>query len=125
ALAAQARFMQSVRRMELAVTELPGDLFHAALINLRSIGHGETEAGFRAKFDESRTRIGLLAQLVTGMGAGSIAALSVHHAGVAIFLSAVAMGSGQARDLAVLATNERQASRLVLALRAAGLKSEA
>jgi hypothetical protein len=34
-LAAQARFMQHHRRMELPLGELPGDLFHKALVLLR------------------------------------------------------------------------------------------
>jgi len=46
----------------------------------------------------------------------------VSHAGVAIFLSALATASHQDRDLAVLATNDRQLARLALSLRAGGLK---
>lgn len=130
-LAAQARFMQSVRRMELPVTELPGDLFYSVLIAREalvpdiSVGAADTEDAYlRNRFDESRTRIGLLAQLVTGMGNGAIAALCVEHAGAAFFISALAVCSGQARDLAVLATTEPQSARLALTLRAAGLKPE-
>lgn len=129
ALAAQARFVQSLRRMELALGELPGDLFHSALVTLRtaaSEADGSSaeaaETSLRAGFDESRSRLGLLSRLVTGMGGGAIAALSVDHAGVAIFLTALSIGSGQDRDLAVLSTNDRQLARLALALRAAGLK---
>lgn len=132
ALAAQARFAQSQRRMELPLTELPGDLFHAALITLRAqAGEAEdsaaasAEAALRAKFDEAGSRRGLLARLVTGMGGGAIAALAIDHAGVAIFLTALATGSGQDRDLAVLSTNDRQLARLALALRAAGLRPQA
>src|SRR5690606_32690551 len=35
-LAAQARFLQHGRRMELPLRELPADLFHAVLVTLRS-----------------------------------------------------------------------------------------
>ena len=42
-----------------------------------------------------------------------------------MFLSALALASGQDRDTAVLATNEGQLARLALALRAAGLKPTA
>jgi hypothetical protein len=59
------------------------------------------------------------------MGGGAIAALSVDHAGVAIFLSALSIGSGQDRDLTILSTNNRQLARLALALRASGLKPKA
>ena len=59
-----------------------------------------------------------------GMGGGALAALSVDHAGVAMFLSALATGSGQDRDLVALATNDKQLARLALSLRAAGLKAD-
>jgi hypothetical protein len=59
------------------------------------------------------------------MGSGARAALSVTHAGVAIFATALGMASGQGRDLAVLAACEGQSGRLALALRAAGLRPEA
>ncbi|WEK46945.1 MAG: hypothetical protein P0Y56_01270 [Candidatus Andeanibacterium colombiense] len=132
ALAAQARFVQSLRRMELALTELPGDLLHIALVTLRTLASEAdgasaqaATAALRAGFDEARSRLGLLSRLVTGMGGGAIAALSVEHAGVAIFLTAISIGSGQDRDLAILSTNDRQLARLALALRAAGLKPAA
>jgi hypothetical protein len=129
ALAAQARFMQSQRRMELALDELPGDLFHRTLVAWRETpdtGDGaagdQAEARLRGGYDESQSRLGLISRLVTGMGQGAMAALSVSHAGVAIFLSALATASHQDRDLAVLATNDRQLARLALSLRAGGLK---
>ncbi len=130
-LAAQARFSQTQRRMQLPLTELPGDLLHAALLVMRHFASGDevsqanagaAEAAIRSRFDESRSRLGLIARLVTGMGGSAGAALSVPHAGVGIFLSALALASGQDRDMAVLATNEGQVARLALALRAAGLK---
>jgi hypothetical protein len=130
-LAAQVRFLQHARRMELRLGELSGDLFHAALQVMRShAGESEADAAERAlarlrgEYDESRSRLALVARLVTGLGANATAALAVDHAGVAIFLSALALASGQERDLAVLATNDRQLARLALSLRAAGLKRE-
>ena len=51
--------------------------------------------------------------------------MAIDHAGVAIFSTALAIGSAQDRDLAVLSTNDRQLARLALALRAAGLKPQA
>jgi hypothetical protein len=133
-LAAQARFVQAQRRMQLPLTELPGDLLHTALIGLRGqVREGEeaqfhaaeAERSIRAGYDEGRSRLGLIARIVTGMGGGAGAALSVTHAGAAIFASALAMASRQTRDMAVLATNEGQMARLALALRASGLKPEA
>ena len=132
-LAAQARFAQAQRRMELPLTELPGDLLHAALLGLRGQASDNPEAqqlsaqaeqSIRSRYDESRGRLGLIARVVGGMGGGATAALVPGHAGVANFLSALALASGQDRDMAVLATNEGQLARLALALRAAGLKPQ-
>ncbi len=133
-LASQARFMQMQRRMQLPLTELPGDLLHGVLMTMRTIvgsdaskeeSAARAETMIRTKYDESRSRAGLLSRLVIGMGGGAIAALSLSHAGAAIFLSALALASGQNRDLAVQATGEGQAARLALALRVAGLKPQA
>ena len=132
-LAAQARFAQALRRMQLPLNELPGDLLHAALLGLRSqageaaeaqLHAAEAERLIRTRYDESRSRLGLIARIVAGMGGAAGAALSITHAGVAIFSSALALASGQDRDMAVLATNEGQMARLALALRATGLKPE-
>jgi hypothetical protein len=83
------------------------------------------ETAIRGAYDESRSRLGLISRIVMDMGGGAVAALSVTHAGVAIFLSALAIGSGQDRDVVALSTNEAQAARLLLGLRASGLKPEA
>lgn len=133
-LASQARFCQTQRRMTLSLVELPGDHLHTALVTLRTIAGTEqsindaaarAEANIRAAYDEAASRLGLISRLVTSLGSGAIAALSMTHAGPAMFLSALAMGSGQDRDQAVIATNEAQLSRLVLSLRSAGLKPDA
>lgn len=130
-LAAQARFSQSQRRMQLPLAELPGDLLHVALLALRSQAKSDpvmasriaaAESAIRSRFDESRSRLGLIARIVAAMGGGAMAALSVSHAGAAIFLSALSLASGHDRDLTIMATNEGQFSRLALAMRAAGLK---
>ncbi len=129
-LAAQARFAQAQRRMELPLAELPGDLLHLALLAARHTAADDAHAqiaeqAVRAGFDEARGRLGLLARLISGMGGGATAALALDHAGAAMFLTALALASGQERDMAVLATNESQIARLALALRAAGLKPDA
>ncbi len=129
-LAAQARFAQAQRRMQLPLSELPGDLFYAALLGLRGQASedgaeqvAEAERAIRSNYDENRSRLGLIARLVTGMGGGATAALSITHAGAGIFLSALALASGQDRDMAILATNEGQLARFALALRTGGLKT--
>lgn len=133
-LASQARFAQTQRRMELPLGELPGDLLHAALLAVRGLAEETPELAekmenadkqIRAGFDEGRSRLGLLSRLVTGMGGGATAALSVTHAGVGMFLTALALASRQDRDMTVLSTNEGQIARLVLGLRASGLKPAA
>lgn len=130
-LAAQARFAQAQRRMQLPMAELPAELLHAALVALRS-QFGPNDEGVTLaerticeQHDESRNRLGLMARLVLGMGGGAHAALSVEHAGVALFLTALGLANGQDRSLAVLATNEGQLARLALALSASGLKPQA
>lgn len=129
-LAAQARFLQHFRRMELPLRELPGDLFHRALLLLRSQTPDDDEAAateqrLRAAYDEGASRLGLIARLVMGLGAEAGRALSIDHAGLAIFTTALAMASGQERDLAVLSFADRQFARLALGLRAAGLVPQA
>ena len=133
-LASQARFGQAQRRMQVSLRELPGDLLHGALMAMRGYAAEQriedstaarAEAAIRSTYDESRSRLGLIARTVTAMGGGATAALSITHAGVAIFVSALALALGQDRDMAILATNEGQAARLALALRATGLKAAA
>lgn len=138
ALAAQARFVQAQRRMQLPLGELPGDLLHGVLAGLHasmaehmpdpaaSAAAGRAEADIRANYDEAASRLGLMAGLISGMGAGALAALSVLHAGLAMFATALAQAHGGAggrtRDFVVLCLQEGQALRLALSLRAAGLK---
>lgn len=131
-LTAQAKFCQEQRRMQLPLPELPGDLLHGALVAMRTLAGVEAddqsaaaEAAIRLEFNGAGSRLGLAARLIAGMGGGASAALSVTHAGVALFATALSLGSGQDRDLAVLSTNDSQLARLALALRASGLKQAA
>lgn len=129
-LAAQARYVQAQRRMQLPLAELPADLFHAVLQALRALEADadvlvQAERTLRAGYDEGRSRLGLMSRLVLGMGGGATAALDVGHAGVGLFLTALSLGAGQDRDLTALAAHEGQLARLALALRAAGVRPEA
>lgn len=123
ALAAQSRFIQSQRRMQLPLTELPAELFAAVLG--ASGADGAERAALLQSYDEGASRLGLLARLVGAMRRGAVAALALDHAGTALFASAMAAFSGQDRRDAVLACHEGQGMRLALMLRAAGLESEA
>ncbi|TIX50005.1 hypothetical protein [Alteraurantiacibacter aquimixticola] len=126
AMASQARFMQSFRRMELPLGELPGDLFHKALLTMRSHA-GDNRAAeiaerrLRDGFDESGGRIGILARLLSALGAKANRALSIDHAGLALFATALGMASGQDRNLAILGFGGNQHARLAVSLRATGL----
>ncbi len=130
-LAAQARFMQHHRRMELPLGELPGDLFHKALLLLRAQAGDaddaaeEAERQLREAYEEGAGRLGLLTRLVMTMGQKAVRALAIDHAGLEIFSTALAMASSQERGIAVLSFADRQFARLALALRAAGLKQQA
>jgi len=127
-LAAQARFARTARRMELPLHELPAQWLHAATHTLRDSDEAgaQAEAAIFAAYDEATTRLGLLAAVVTVMGAGAIAGLALGHAGVAIMATTLAMygphSYDRARDAALLAMQEGQQARLALELRAAGLK---
>ncbi|MEO7384156.1 MAG: hypothetical protein ABIU18_04395 [Novosphingobium sp.] len=130
-LAAQARFAQTQRRMQLPLAEFPADLLHAALVALRSYAGPDNAAAMQVEraiagqFDESHGRLGLMARLLLSMGGGAQAALSVSHGGAALFLTALSLAAGQERCLIVLSTNEGQLARLALSLAAAGLKQVA
>lgn len=129
-LAAQARFMQQQRRMELPLGELPGDLLHAALVLLRALGGSdeqavEVERRVRGSYDEGSSRLGLLTRLIMTLGPRATRALSIDHAGLALFATALALASAQERELTVLSFADRQFARLALGLRAAGLRQQA
>ena len=127
ALAAQARFAQAQRRMELPLGELPGDLLHQMLLAWRRYC-GEThsdevqraETKLRQSYDESKGRLALFARLVGGQEGAP--ALVLEEAGAGLFFTALAARSGQVREMAVLSSHSRQTVRLALGLRAAGLE---
>jgi hypothetical protein len=122
ALAAQSRFIQSQRRMELPLGELPAELFHKILAGYAG---KDALAALQQNYDEAASRIGLLARLVSAMRRGAIAGLALDHAGLALFASAFAALADQPRSHSVLACHEGQGARLALGLRAAGLEPEA
>lgn len=130
-LAAQARFIQQQRRMELPLTELPGDLFHKTLVALRESGAGDaaivarSEARLRASFDEGRQRIGQITRFIMTLDRKANRALSLDHAGLGIFATALSMATAQSRDVAVFAMGENQLARMALTLKAAGLSHAA
>ncbi|MHA7818416.1 MAG: hypothetical protein ACX930_02090 [Erythrobacter sp.] len=130
-LAAQSRFIQSQRRMELALAELPSELFLAVLTQFEAAklamdppAISRALVALKRQYDEGAGRIGLLARLVSSMHGGAVASLQIEHAGLALFVSAIAGLTKQSRDLAVFACHEGQSARLAISLRAAGLGAE-
>jgi hypothetical protein len=121
ALAAQARFMQCQRRMELPLEELPADLFHAALRAGEALPHAARLAALAGSYDEAATRLALLERLVAAMRRAVVACLAFDRAGLALFAQGMAARAGLPRAQAVLACHEGQGPRLALALRAAEL----
>jgi len=131
-LAAQSRFVQGQRRMQLLISELPAELFAGLLNDFGAASNVPGNEGIRdgiealrRSYDESTTRLGLLARLVSAMEDDPVAALELWQAGLALFASGMAASSGQPRDIVILACHERQAVRLALGLRAAGQEVEA
>lgn len=129
-LAAQARFGQAIRRMQIPLIELPGDLHHIALTIMQAyvaddpsgVAAAElAEATLRTARSAAASRIDLLAYAISVSGARPAATLSLQNAGVALFLTALGMGAGLPRETAVMCTTESQMPRLALSLAAAGL----
>lgn len=128
-LAAQTRFVQAQRRMKLALFELPADQLYAAIVALRQHSGSEDEGAKLAErklcedYDEGRSRLGLMARLLLGMGGHAQSALSIEHSGVSLFITALSIATGQDRALTTLTTNEGQVARLALSLSSSGLKA--
>lgn len=126
ALAAQARFAQSRRRMELPLRELPAELFHAALLaargdDARAPGPGETQ--IRGDYEEGETRLALMGRLAAGPLAEAAGALTLENAGVALWASAIASRARQDRARVICAAVDPHLGRMLLTMRAAGLSA--
>lgn len=122
-LAAQTRFMQAQRRMDVTPEELPADVLHPVLVALGSVCGDKAApaaAAIRARYDEARSRHGLLARLVLGLGPDQAEALDPARAGIAIFLTALSFACMQERADAALALVDGQQARLAVMLAAAG-----
>ncbi len=123
-LASQARFVQNQRRMELAPTELPAELFApvlAAFAQVCGAASRDPAARMRNEFDESRSRNALLARVVLASADGIAQALDLESAGAALFATAVSLASGRDRADVIIATTAGQQARLSLILSICGL----
>lgn len=127
-LSAQSRFAQSQRRMELTLTELPAELFHLAVLAARDASEEygiedakEREMAQRAAYVEASARLTLQTRFVKQLSQDATALLDVRLAGVGLWLTTLAIRTGQTREQVAFATVEPTISRLLLTLRAAGL----
>ncbi|WP_379921291.1 hypothetical protein [Erythrobacter sp. R86502] len=126
AMAAQSRFVQSQRRMELPLGELPAQLFHALTAQAQAEAtDGAMLRGLQSSYDEAASRVGLISRLIAALRRGITAALSLEHAGLALFASALSAAARVSRNEGVLACHVGQGLRLSLMLRAAGLSYSA
>lgn len=128
AIAAQARFAQGQRRMQLPLSELPAELFHAALLAARdavsAAGQDDAaraEARLRAGYEEGVGRIALFARLVDVARSIPTPMPSIEDAGVGLWLSTLSARSGEDRDRTACAVADPLLGRLLLTLRAAGV----
>ncbi|HET9629049.1 MAG TPA: hypothetical protein VFP14_06140 [Novosphingobium sp.] len=127
-ISAQARFVARQRRMGADVAELPAELMHAALLALADLPGGPGDQGaaaLRAAYDEGRTRLSLLAQVVLAGSEFGERVLDPSAAGFALFATALAARSGAPRQEVLLASSTGQEFRLLLLMRAAGASAEA
>lgn len=129
-LAAQARFGQSIRRMQIPLVELPAELHQTVLRTMRGYVSEDPSGIAAAEIAErvlskaradAASRLDLLSYAISVAGAKASATLSLQNSGVALFLTALSLGAGLRRETAVMCTTESQMARLALALSAAGL----
>lgn len=130
-LSAQARWSQGQRRMALSVAELPEVVLEAVLAILRALVGAEPVLSERASAVEREVRSSHAAvsnrliwaeRMVADLDPA--VALSISQCGVTLFLSALALASGQVRDATVMATLPDQQARLALTLIAAGAPAD-
>ncbi|OYX94288.1 MAG: hypothetical protein B7Y74_07445, partial [Novosphingobium sp. 35-62-5] len=109
-LAAQARFGQQVRRMQIPLAELPTSLHEIALATMQTYV-GEDAAGkaaaemseitLRQRRAVAASRLDLLNHIISVLGPDRSAMLKLDHAGAALFLSGLAANAGLARETAI------------------------
>ncbi|KHS48988.1 hypothetical protein [Novosphingobium subterraneum] len=128
-LAAQARFGQLMRRMQIPLSELPGDLHHIALMTMQAYvaedpsglaAAGAAESTLRQQRMTAASRLELLDHVIGQLAGDSGCGLKIDTAGIALFLSTLASGAGMSREMAIMCTTESQMARMALALSAAG-----
>lgn len=124
-LAAQARFVQTQSRMDIAIEELPEELVPDVLLSFtQACGPTGTAvaAGVRAACEAARPRTVLMSTLLLTARNGLAQALDPQVAGVSLFFSALSLSTGLSRASVVLAAADGQEVRLALMLAACGVE---
>jgi len=125
-LAAQGRFVQAWRRMELPLAELPADLLELASAAC------EKHVGERApsapqdgaeQADERQTRSEQIASLLLSGSDGLAHGLDPELAGVSLFVSAASLSTGIPRSTVIQTIAGGQETRLAMMLGACGVDS--
>ncbi|WP_260922342.1 hypothetical protein [Novosphingobium sp. 9] len=133
-LAAQARWCQSQRRMAITVAELPAAQFDVIMAALHGVAAEHSVVGERLpdcvrRLKEARglgrCRLDLARSIVDALPVDAEKALSIEHAGVGLFVSTLAGALGEVRDQVAFSLHASQSARLLLQLRAAGLRAAA
>ena len=129
-LAAQTRFSQSQRRMELPLEELSAEALKAAIGCWRRYHGGDAsdaliraEHKLRAATDEASTRLSLLERLCSMETRQTPAMFDVEQAGLGLFATALAFKTRQSRRVILCACLMRPKAGLALSLRAVGLRA--
>lgn len=130
AISLQSRFLTDMRRMQMPLRQLPGDLLHTAL----AIGRAHSDntlladaidQAVQVSYDEAATRLGLLGLIVNVPGFPALRGLRLEDAGTPLFLSSLSAASSLGYEDAVMLTTRQQILRLALVLRGTGCSPRA
>lgn len=126
-LAAQGRFLQAWRRMELPLAELPVDLFGQVRAACQTyLGErGFPVANSDGKATDRQTRSEQIASLLLSGSDGLTQALDPERAGVSLFVSAASLSTGIPRTTVIQTIAGGQEARLALMLGACGVDTAA
>lgn len=127
-IATQSRFLTDMRRMQMPLRQMPGELLHTALAIGRTYSDNALLAdaidqAVQVSYDEGATRLGLLTILANLDNFPRQRGLRLEDAGVALFVLGLSSVPGMAYEDAVLLLTRQQMLRLALVLRGAGCSS--
>lgn len=131
-VASQGKFLQSLERMHLPLSQLPADILHEVLRDWRNSGSPQnaaamtaSEAQIRNAYDERNSRAALLERLATIVTDTGNEIFQLEKSGLSLFVSLLSDALKQEREEIVRLLDLSQTSRLALALHAVGKKRRA